>query len=284
MNNASKPLRRISTHTLLTLPAVAIVLGFCVVPVLPILIMSVSDPKPGISNYLLLGSSDALVRIIGTTAAMSVATTVITVGLAYVIAFAMVHVSRREVKWMFFFILLAFWLSILVRTFAWIIILRREGPINQLLMLLGVVQQPVQMVRNTFGVALGMVHVMLPFAILPLYSALSGIDQRLTSAARGLGCGPVRAFLWVFLPLSKPGLVAATVLVFVFSLGFFVTPAILSGGRVIMIAEYIRTQFEVTLRWGYAAMLATTLLVCVFALLGLAARFVNLRRVLGGAH
>jgi putative spermidine/putrescine transport system permease protein len=275
---------RISTPTMLALPAVAIVLGLCAVPVLRVLALGFTDPKPGFQNYALLGSSETLLRIIGTTALMSVATTAITVVLAYVIAYAMVHIGRRELKWMFFFILLAFWLSILVRTFAWIIILRSEGPINQILLWLGVVKQPVQLVRNTFGVVLGMVHVMLPLAILPLYSALGGIDQRLTAAARGLGCSRWRAFLWVFLPLSAPGLVAATVLVFVFSLGFFITPAVLGGGRVIMIAEYIRTQFEVTLRWGYAAMLATVLLVSVFAILGLAARFVNLRRILGGAH
>jgi putative spermidine/putrescine transport system permease protein len=284
MTAVAKRRWRLSTPTALALPAVAAVLGLCAIPVLRVLALSFTDPKPGFSNYALLGSSDTLLRIIGTTALMSVATTAITVVLAYVIAYAMVHIGRRELKWMFFFILLAFWLSILVRTFAWIIILRSEGPINQVLLWLGVVKQPIQLVRNTFGVVLGMVHVMLPFAILPLYSALGGIDQRLTAAARGLGCGRWRAFLWVFLPLSAPGLVAATVLVFVFSLGFFITPAVLGGGRVIMIAEYIRTQFEVTLRWGYASMLATTLLVSVFVVLGLAARFVNLRRILGGAH
>lgn len=274
----------LSTPALLTLPAVVVLLALCVVPVLRILLLGFTDPTIGLSNYALLGSSEALRRIVTTTALLCVTTTAITVLLAYVIAYAMVHVTRREVRWMFFFILLAFWLSVLVRTFAWIVILRSEGPVNQVLMALGIVSQPVQLVRNTFGVLLGMVHVMLPLAVLPLYSAMNGIDQRLTSAARGLGCGRTRAFLWVFLPLSAPGLAAATVLVFVFSLGFFITPAILGGGRVIMIAEYIRTQFEVTLRWGYAAMLATMLLVSVAATLAIAVRFVNLRRIMGGAQ
>jgi putative spermidine/putrescine transport system permease protein len=284
MTTAAKQRWRMATPTVLVLPAVLVVISLCAIPVLRILLLSFTDPSLGVSNYAFLGSSDTLTRIIGTTALMSVATTVITVGLAYVVAYAMVHVRQRELKWMFFSILLAFWLSILVRTFAWIIILRSEGPINQFLLAIGVIKEPLQLVRNTFGVVLGMVHVMLPFAILPLYSALAGIEQRLTAAARGLGCSPFRAFVWVFLPLSASGLVAATVLVFIFSLGFFITPAVLGGGRVIMIAEYIRTQFEVTLRWGYAAMLATTLLLSVFAILALAARFVNLRRILGGAH
>ncbi|RYX98943.1 MAG: ABC transporter permease [Bradyrhizobiaceae bacterium] len=275
---------KLSTPALLTLPAVVVVLALCVVPVLRILLLGFTDPTIGLSNYALLGSSEALRRIVTTMALLCVTATVITVLLAYVIAYAMVHVTRREVRWMFFFILLAFWLSVLVRTFAWIVILRSEGPVNQVLMALGIVSQPVQLVRNTFGVLLGMVHVMLPLAVLPLYSAMNGIDQRLTSAARGLGCSRTRAFLWVFLPLSAPGVVAATVLVFVFSLGFFITPVILGGGRVIMIAEYIRTQFEVTLRWGYAAMLATMLLVSVAATLAIAARFVNLRRIMGGAQ
>jgi len=279
-----KAVWRSSPATVLVLPAVLLVVCFCLVPVCRILWLSVTDPAPGLGNYAQLVSNATLGRIVGTTVTLSIVSTLITVVLGYLVSYAMVHVSGREVRLMFFFILLTFWLSVLARSFAWIVLLSRDGPVNQALMMWGIVNQPIQLVRNTFGVLLGMVHVMLPFAILPLYSALSGIDQKLTSAARGLGCGPVRAFLWVFLPLSGPGLAAATVLVFVFSLGFFITPAILGGGRVIMIAEYIRSQFEVTLRWGYAAMLAATLLFSVFATLAIAARFVNLRNVVGRTH
>jgi putative spermidine/putrescine transport system permease protein len=261
-----------------------IILALCVAPVLRVLSLSFTEPRPGLENYAHIVDSEALHHIAVTTISVSLATTVITVALGYVVAYAMVRLPAREVRAMFFLILLTFWLSILARTFAWIILLRGEGPVNEALMALGVIASPLTLVRNTFGVILGMVHVMLPIAILPLYASLRGIDQRLTAAARGLGCGPLRSFLWVFLPLSAPGIFAASCLVFVFSLGFFITPAIMGGGRVIMIAEYIQTQFEQTLRWGYAAMLAVLLLVCVFATLGLATRVVGARGLLGGAR
>jgi putative spermidine/putrescine transport system permease protein len=160
-------------------------------------------------------------------------------------------------------------------------LLRNDGLVNQFLEALGVIHQPIQLVRNDFGVIVGMVHVMAPLAILPLFAALRGIDPRLLAAARGLGCGPIRSFLYVFLPLSKPGLAAAALLVFIFSLGFYVTPAILGGGKVIMVAEYIRVQFEQTLRWGLAAMMATSLLVTVLAILAITAPMTNMRGIMG---
>jgi putative spermidine/putrescine transport system permease protein len=128
-----------------------------------------------------------------------------------------------------------------------------------------------------------MVHYMIPFAVLPLYSNMRSIDLRLVAAARGLGAGPLQAFLRVFLPLSLPGIVGAGILVFIFSLGFYVTPAILGGGRILMVAEYIGVQILNTLRWGVGAMLATTLLVSVLLLMAGLGRLVNLRRLFGSA-
>ena len=128
-----------------------------------------------------------------------------------------------------------------------------------------------------------MVHYMVPFAVLPLYANMRGIDLRLVSAARGLGASPWEAFLRVFLPLSLPGIIGAGVLVFIFSLGFYVTPAILGGGKTLMVAEYISLQITETLRWGLGSMLASTLLISVFAVMAILARFVNLRRLFGTA-
>jgi putative spermidine/putrescine transport system permease protein len=115
-------------------------------------------------------------------------------------------------------------------------------------------------------VVIGMVHYMLPYAILPLYANMSGIDRRLTDAARALGASRWRSFWWVFFPQSVPGLAGAAILVLIFSLGFYITPAILGGGRVVMVAQYIAQQISETLRWGLAAMLATVLVVAVVAL------------------
>jgi putative spermidine/putrescine transport system permease protein len=178
-------------------------------------------------------------------------------------------------------VLLTFWLSVLIRAFAWVMLLRTQGLINTGLQELGLIDQPLRLVRNEFGVIVGMVHFMLPLAVLPIYSNMTGIQSRLVSAARGLGASPWVAFKDVYLPLSKPGLISATILVFVFSLGFFITPALLGGGKVVMISEYIQVSFEETLRWGQATMLASTLLFSVFLSLALVARFVDLKKVFG---
>ncbi|MEM9784684.1 MAG: ABC transporter permease, partial [Pseudomonadota bacterium] len=163
-------------------------------------------------------------------------------------------------------------------------LLRGNGVVNEGLMGIGLIDQPLRLVRNEIGVLIGMVHFMLPLAVLPIYANMIGIRPQLLSAARGLGASPARAFLLVFLPLSKPGIIAATILVFVFSLGFFITPALLGGGKVVMISEYIRVSFEETLRWGQATMLSTVLLFAVFLALGLVARFVDMRTVFGAAR
>ena len=154
---------------------------------------------------------------------------------------------------------------------------------NQALIGVGFVREPLPLVRNELGVAIGMIHYMIPFAVLPLYANRQGIDLRLVAAARGLGATRWQAFRRVFLPLSLPGLVGAGVLVFIFSLGFYVTPAILGGGRVFMIAEYIAVQILNVIRWGLGAMLATTLLVSVLVLMAALGRLVNLRKLFGAA-
>jgi putative spermidine/putrescine transport system permease protein len=270
----------LSPPFVLVAPATLLIGGLYAFALLRVLWLSVSEPSLGLDNYRLLLTNETIHRVAWTTLWICSVATAVTVMLGYVIAYAMVHAAARERRLILFCVLLTFWLSVLVRTFAWIVLLRNDGLVNQLLEALGLIDEPLALVRNSVGVIIGMVHVMSPLAILPLYAALRGIDPSLIAAARGLGCGPIRSFLYVFLPLSRPGLAAATLLVFVFSLGFYVTPAILGGGRVLMVAEYIRVQFEQTLRWGLAAMMATALLVTVFLILGLAMRAANVERLI----
>ena len=137
------------------------------------------------------------------------------------------------------------------------------------------------MVRNEFGVVVGMVHYMLPVAVFPMFANMTNIPRQYMDAARGLGASAYWRFFHVYLPLCKPGIISASVLVFVFSLGFYITPAILGGGRLVMIAEYIRVGFEDTLRWGYATMLATSLLFVLGLCLLLFGRLVDIRKVFG---
>jgi len=254
---------------------------FYLYPLAKVLWLSVTVPTPGLSNFAKLGTSDAIHKIIGTTARLSAITTVISLFLGYVVAYAVLHVRTRHGEWLLFFVLLSFWLSVLVRAFGWLTLLQNRGLVNTLLIDWGVIDTPLALVRNEFGVVLGMVHYMVPYAALPLYANMKGIDPRLVPAARGLGAGPIEAFVKVYLPMSLPGLISAAILVFVFSLGFYVTPALLGGGKTIMIAEYIAVQITDTLNWGVATMLATSLLLTVFGILAAMAFFVDLRKVFG---
>ncbi len=268
-------------YWLLVIPALAAMLAFYFFPLARVLWISVTEPRPGLDNYALLLTSASVHRMLLVTARLCVITTIVTLMLGYVVAYAMAHARGRQLRWLTFFVLLPLWVSVLVRAFAWVTLLRGNGLVNQGLLALGVIGEPLALVRNELGVAVGMIHYMIPFAVLPLYANMQGIDLKLVAAARGLGASPRQAFLRVFLPLSLPGLVGAGVLVFIFSLGFYVTPAILGGGRVFMIAEYIGVQILNVLRWGLGAMLATTLLASVLLLMAALGRLVNMKKLFG---
>ncbi|MEM6678509.1 MAG: ABC transporter permease subunit, partial [Pseudomonadota bacterium] len=128
----------------------------------------------------------------------------------------------------------------------------------------------------------GMVHIMLPFLILPLYSSMKAIDRDYLKAASNLGAGPVRAFWTVFFPLSLPGLLAGSLIVFILCLGFFVTPAVLGGGKVIMVSMKIASNIELFVNWGAASALGVVLLVVTFLMLWVASRFLKLDQMTGG--
>ena len=251
----------------LVVPAIALLAVFFLLPLLQVLWLSVSDPRPGVENYAELVQNPLILRIWLTTLRICAITTVLCVALGYLVALAMTRVGARHRTAMIFCILVTFSFSILVRGFAFVMLLRGEGVVNSLLMALGIIRQPLQLVRNELGVLIGMAHYGLPVAILPIYTVMCGIDGRLVTAARGLGASSLQWFRRVYLPLTMPGVISAAILVFITSLGFFIIPAMLGGGRVVMIAEYIRVGFEETLRWGHATMLATTLLVVVLAVL-----------------
>jgi putative spermidine/putrescine transport system permease protein len=269
---------------LLIAPAVILMLAFYAFPLAEVLWISVTEPQPGFGNYERLLTSAALQRVWTTTLRICVITTAITLVAGYVVAYALVSAPPRLQRWMFVCVLLPLWISVLVRAFAWVTLLRSQGVVNQALLSLGVIDQPLRLIWNEFGIAVGMVHYMIPYAVLPLYASMRDIDPRLVPAARGLGATRLEAFRRVFLPLTLPGIVAATVLVFIFSLGFYVTPAILGGGRTLMVAEYIKLQILDLIRWGVGTMMATTLLVAVVVVLAIFARIVDFRRLFGSRH
>ncbi|HRV61979.1 ABC transporter permease [Albidovulum sp.] len=276
-------LRHFGTGWLLVLPLAALVLTLFIGPIVNILWLSVTDPEPGLGNYAALVTSESLAGILWTTIRICVITTAFSVILGYSIAYAMVHVAQGSRNRMLSLLLVSFWISVLVRTFSWLMLLGRKGLVNETLLNIGLIAQPIEFMRNELGVLIGMVHYMIPYAVLPLLASMQNIDTRVLSASRSLGATGTQTFWRVYLPLTKPGLVAASLLVFILSLGFYVTPAILGGGKVLMVAEYISVQILVTLRWGTAAMLAALMLFGVLALLFLMSRFMKLSTVFGGA-
>ncbi|WP_375458291.1 ABC transporter permease [uncultured Enterovirga sp.] len=262
-------------------PALALMLVFYVYPVARVLWISVTDPAPGLGNYALLFTSASIQRMIVTTARISVLTTLITLVLAYIVAYVLIFSSESAKRMMLVGILIPLWISVLVRAFAWVALLRREGVVNNALMASGAIDQPLALIWNETGIMIGMVHYMLPLGILPLYSAMRDIDLRCIAAARGLGASPFQVFRRVFWPLSLPGVIGSGLLVFIFSLGFFVTPAILGGGRTLMAAEYINVQIHELVRWGIGTMVASTLVIVVVALVLLLGRLVDISRLFG---
>ncbi|MBM3519531.1 MAG: ABC transporter permease, partial [Alphaproteobacteria bacterium] len=209
-------------------------------------------------------------------------TTAAAVTLGYIVAYAMLNALAHVRQRMMAIILVSFWISVLVRSFAWLMLLGHNGLINNALIAIGLIGEPLPLVRNELGVLIGMIEYMVPYAILPLLANMQGIDGRVLSASRSLGASSTQTFFRVFLPLTRPGIVAAALLVFISSLGFYVTPAVLGGGKVQMIAEYISVQLLVTVRWGTAAMLATLMLFSVLVLMYVLNRFMKLSTIFGG--
>jgi putative spermidine/putrescine transport system permease protein len=276
-------MRRQGIAWLLIAPALLLLAVFYLAPLSQVLWISVAEPKPGLGNYALLFDNAGVKRVLWTTFRIGVITTLISVVLAYIVAYAILHAAPRQRQVALLFVLLPFWISVLVRAFAWVALLRSGGIVNTLLRSLGLIDEPLALIYNEIGVVIGMVHYMAPMAVLTLYVNMQGIDRRLVAAARGLGASRREAFLRVFLPLSLPGIVAAGILVFIFSLGFYITPAILGGGKTLMVAEYISVMITETLNWGTGTMMASTLMIAVLALLAILSRFVDLRRLFGAA-
>lgn len=255
--------------------AVAVLFGW---PVSRLLVRSLSDPSWGWQNYQALWRSPVYVLVLWNTVVISGTVTLLCLLIGYPLAFAMAQAGDRMRRLLIFIVLLPFWTSVLVRTFAWMVLLQRNGLVNKVLLEMGVTAEPLRLVYNRAGVLIGMTHVLLPFMVLPLYAVMRRIDPNLRSAASSLGAPPVQSFLRVYLPLSLPGIVTGCVLVFVSGLGYYITPALLGGPGDLMVAQVIETQVAEFGRWGFAGALAVVLLTAT----GLT--FWALRRVLVDPH
>jgi ABC-type spermidine/putrescine transport system permease subunit I len=237
-----------------------------------------------LAHYQRMLDQPSFRRIFLTTFQVSGITTLLCVLMGYPLAYLIAHLPARAANLCLIAILLPFWTSVLVRTYAWLVLLQRQGLINQWGQAMGLWDEPLALVHNLTGTLIGMVHIMLPFLVLPLLGAMRAIDMSMIKAASSLGATPARAFRTVFLPLSLPGLVAGSVIVFILCLGFYITPAVLGGGKVIMVSNQIANDIEMFFNWGAASALGVVLLAMTLVLLWLAGRLMRLDRILGGEH
>ena len=270
----------------LSLPAIVLVLVIIVIPVGWLFWLSLFNDEGALSlsNYTRMLDSKSYTRIFVTTFKVSVRTTGICVLIGYPFSYFLSQLPKRWAAIGLFSVLLPFWTSLLVRTYAWLVVLQRKGLVNEWGIELGLWEQPLKLVHNLNGTLVGMVHIMLPFLVLPLYGSMRTISFDYIKAASNLGASPSRAFWSVFFPLSLPGLFAGMVVVFVLCLGFFVTPAVLGGGKVVMVSMKIETLIDLFFNFGTASALGVVLLVLTLAVLFLAHRLLHLDRVLGGGR
>jgi putative spermidine/putrescine transport system permease protein/spermidine/putrescine transport system permease protein len=268
----------------LSMPALLLVTVTMIVPIAWLFWLSFLGDDGGFSlaNYRRLVEQPSYGRIFRATFEISALATAICVLLGYPLAYALSQLPRRLANLCMIGVLMPFWTSILVRTYAWLVLLQSRGIINDWGIKLGLWDRPLPLVYNLGGTLIGMVHIMLPFLVLPVYGSMRAIDRDYMKAAANLGAGPVRAFWQVFFPLSLPGLFAGALIVFILCLGFYVTPAILGGGKVIMVANRVATDIEMFFNWGAASALGVVLLAVTMAILYAASRLVRLDRILGG--
>jgi putative spermidine/putrescine transport system permease protein len=272
--SASEPIisaerRRAWRPFALTLPALVLLFAVIGYPLLTIVVRSLSEPQWGLQNYIWFFGAPINLAVLQRTFLISAWVTLVCVVCAYPYAYLMTAVRPGVRLALLLCVLIPFWVSGVVRTLSWVILLQDSGVINSILRALGF--GGIRLIRTQTGVVIGMAQVLLPFMILPLYSVMKGIDLRLVQAARSLGARPSRAFLTVYLPLSLPGVYAGAIIVFILALGFYITPALLGGPRSTMLSTLVQTQVLSLLQWGRGGAMGVVLLVTTFVLLALAA-------------
>jgi ABC-type spermidine/putrescine transport system permease subunit I len=270
-----------SRDALLVLPALALYALLYLYPLSRLGAWSVFDPTPTLKNYRQLVGDPVYARALLNTLEISFWVTAIALVLGYPLAYLMTTVPARLRVWLMALVMVPFWTSILVRSFAWVVILGTNGIVNSALVWLGVVERPVRLLYNLVGVEIGMVHVLLPFMIFPLYGVMTQIDPALVRAGRSLGASPARAFRHIFVPLSLPGVAAGCVLVFLMAVGFYITPALLGGPQQITLATLIEMQVSDMLNWGFGAALSVLLVGAVAALFVVFTAALGLDRLTG---
>lgn len=272
----------VAASAVLLAPFFALLLVVFVYPLLSLLSTSFLEPHLTTANYQRVFDNPVYLRVMLRTGWISLLTTVLALVLGFPIAYMMTRVKGATAALLTACVLLPLWSSVLVRTAAWVVLLRRDGIVNNALQWLGLTDEPLTLLYTEGAVVMAMAHVLLPFLILPIYSALKNIPDDYMRAAAMLGASRTRAFFEVLLPLSRAGIWSGCLMVFLSALGFFVTPALIGSPQELMIATLVSQQVREMLDWPFAAALIGVLMAVVATLTMVFSKAISFNRLMGG--
>jgi ABC-type spermidine/putrescine transport system permease subunit I len=269
----------------LAVPGLAFLAIFFLYPVGNLLLLSISDAETGawsVKSFARIFASDVYIRVLGITFRIAAQTAIFSLIIGYPLAYWIARLPERVRNRALLLVVIPFWTSYLVKTFAWMIMLGRTGVINSILFGSGLVAEPLPLIHNEFGVLVGMVHTMVPLAVMTMLPVMTAIDRRLVAAANTLGADASHGFWLVYFKLSLPGVTAAGLLVFISSLGFFIVPAFLGGRQQTMLAQLVIVQITEMLNWSFAGALAVMMLVTALVAVWIYDRVFGLSSISGG--
>ncbi|WP_199259715.1 ABC transporter permease [Paracoccus binzhouensis] len=269
-------------YLLLFLPALLLVGLFLGLPLGLLAFQSLREGDAfSLVHYARIFEEPIYWRTYADTLRVSLWVTLLAIALGFPLAYAAAIASRGWSTLILALVMLPFWTSVLVRTYAWLVVLQRKGIVNSTLIALGIIEQPLSLSHNYTAVLIGMVHVMVPFMVFPLYAAISKIPAELLQAGHSLGGGAFHVFRRVLLPLALPGLFAGSVLVFILCLGFYLTPELLGGGKTIMVSSLVQRNVELYLQFGAASAVAMMLLMIVMLIFWGVDRILPVEKIVG---
>jgi putative spermidine/putrescine transport system permease protein len=268
---------------ILAVPLIAMIIIVFVCPLVWFFIGVFADIG-GIGNILPLVrsviTSEVVLRATLLTLWIAFLVTLTCIVLAYPIAFVLAQSRGIAFTLIIITIVIPYFTSVIVRTYSWMVLLGRNGLVNQALLALGLVKEPLPLMYDQFGILVGMTYILLPYMVLTLFAVMRGIDGNLLRAARGMGASGLRIFWRIHLPLSLHGVLSGSLIVFILAIGFFITPALMGGPSDVMIAMLIEREVELTLNWPVAAVMSLFLLIVTLGLFALYSRFTTIERMM----
>ena len=280
-----KAARVLGRTWMLLVPAVVLLLVIFLAPLFWFFVhslASIGSLAEITEQFIAVIGSKAVLTALSSTNWISLVVTLIVLLLSYPLAYYLATHSDWRFSLVIFCIVVPYFTSVIVRTYSWMVLLGRNGVINNGLLSLGWIAEPLPLLYSKVGILIGMVYVLLPYMVLTLYASLKSIDPGLMRAARGLGAGWYFAFTRIYFPLSLHGVISGSLIVFILALGFFITPALMGGPTDVMLAMLVERSIEITFDWPGAAIMSLLLLVATLALYAIYYRVTDLRRMMGG--